>query len=143
MAQLQILERFTQLFEEVYDSLKVYNNNLRNELFEVEPNEDNEKAYKRGETIYDRCEYDLKNIREIIEKKEQIDTFFRICQENEKKLNLDNEILNIKDDNKEESLEKSPKNAVENNPTPDNDDTPGAFVIAIVLAAIFLVSQCS
>ena len=48
-----------------------------------------------------------------------------------------------KDDNKEESLEKSPKNAVENNPTPDNDDTPGAFVIAIVLAAIFLVSQCS
>ena len=29
------------------DSIDNYNDNLRNELFEIEPNEDNEKAYKR------------------------------------------------------------------------------------------------
>ena len=86
MTKLEILSQFKTLFEDVQECLLNYNQNLKNELFEVEPNETNEKAYKRGESIYDRCEYDLKNIREIIEKKEQIDTFFRICQENEKKL---------------------------------------------------------
>ena len=41
MTQLQILTQFSQLFDEVQESLQNYNENLRNELFEIEPNEDN------------------------------------------------------------------------------------------------------
>ena len=39
MTQLQQLTQFTDLFEEVFQSLQIYNTNLRNELFEIEPNE--------------------------------------------------------------------------------------------------------
>ena len=60
MAQLQILTQFKQLFDDFKKSLNNYNDNLRNELFEIEPNEDNEKAYQRGETIFDQCEDDRK-----------------------------------------------------------------------------------
>ena len=54
MAKLQILTQFKQLFEKVKQSLDNYNDNLRNELFEIEPKESNEKAYRRGETIFDQ-----------------------------------------------------------------------------------------
>ena len=50
-----------------------------------------------------------------------------------------------RDDNKEESLEKSPKNAVENNPTPENDALDwfyGLFVV-IMAIALLLLERCS
>ena len=39
---------------------------MKNELFETEPNEDNQEAYRRGETIFDRSEKDIENLTEII-----------------------------------------------------------------------------
>ena len=76
MTQLQILTQFSKLFTEVKQSLDNYNNNLINQLFEIEPNEDQNKAYKRGETIYDKCEDDLRNISNIIDKETEIIEFF-------------------------------------------------------------------
>ena len=86
MAELQILTQFKNLFDDVQECLLNYNQNLKNELFEIEPNEDHNKAYKRGETIYDRCEDDIKNISEILEKKNQVLEFFETCQQNKTKL---------------------------------------------------------
>ena len=65
MAKLEILTQFTRLFEDVKQSLDNYNVNLRNELFDIEPNENNQQAYQRGETIFDQCEDDLRNINDI------------------------------------------------------------------------------
>ena len=62
MAELQILTQFKNLFDEIKQCLKTYNLNLKNELFVIEPNETNDKAYERGESIFDNCENDLKNI---------------------------------------------------------------------------------
>ena len=70
------------LLMDVNYSLDNYNENLRNELFEVEPNENYDKAYRRGETIFDKCEDDLKNITEILEKETEINEFFTKCKEN-------------------------------------------------------------
>ena len=86
MTQLQILTQFKELFNDVQEMLQEYNDNLRNELFEIEPNEDHQQAYKRGETIFDRCEDDIRNISEILEKKDQIDKFFETCQQNKQQL---------------------------------------------------------
>ena len=95
MAKLQILTHFTQLFENVKQSLNNYNDNLRNELFEIEPLESNQQAYKRGETIFDKCEDDLKNLIAIIEKQEELNKFFEKCKENKVKLiEQKNEIIN-------------------------------------------------
>ena len=111
MAKLQILTQFKQLFENVKLALNNYNDNLRNELFEIEPNENDEKAYQRGETIFDRCEDDLKNLTEIIQQQEEIDEFFEHCKQNKAKLlehknELINKLLRIKKNNvsKEEYL---------------------------------------
>ena len=68
MARLQILTQFKETFENVKTLLDNYNNNLRNELFEIDLNEDNQQLYERGETIYDQCEDDLNNLKEVLEK---------------------------------------------------------------------------
>ena len=47
----------------------------------MEPNENNDHAYQRGETIFDRCEDDLKNLTDILNQQEQINTFFEICKQ--------------------------------------------------------------
>ena len=86
MTDLVVLTQFNRLLKEVKYSLNKYNDNLRNELFEIEPNESYEKAYQRGETIFDKCEDDLKNLDELLEKKNQVIEFFETCQEN--KVNL-------------------------------------------------------
>ena len=57
MTQLTILTPFKQIIDDVKEKLNYYNVNLRNELFEIEPNEDNEEAYKRGEIIFDHIDY--------------------------------------------------------------------------------------
>ena len=67
MTQLTILTQFKQIIDDVKQKLENYDDNLRNELFEKEPNEDNEKAYKRGETIFDKCQQDIQNLTEISE----------------------------------------------------------------------------
>ena len=105
MTQLQDLKQFTQLFNDVKISLTYYNENLKNELFEVEPNEDNEKAYKRGETIFDQCEEDIKNLNELINKQNEINDFFELCKKNKSKLidkknELINKLLRIKKNDK-------------------------------------------
>ena len=83
---MQILTEYLQVFENTYQSLKEYNDNLRNELFEVEPNEDQNNAYKRGERIFDQYEDDLKNITELIKKEKEVNDFFMKCKENKQKI---------------------------------------------------------
>ena len=95
MTQLIILTQFKQLIDDVKEKLNYYNNNLRNELFDKEPNESNEQAYKRGETIFDQCEEDIRNLTEIIEQQEQMNNFFEKCKENKTKLiDQKNELIN-------------------------------------------------
>ena len=95
MAQLQILTQFKQLFDDVKLSLNHYNNNLRNELFEIEPNENNEQAYKRGEIIFDKRQDDIRNLNEILNQQEAINKFFEKCKENKQILiNQNNKLIN-------------------------------------------------
>ena len=103
MAQLQNLTPFKQLIDDVKEKLNYYDVNLRNELFEKEPNEDNVQAYKRGESIFDKCQQDIRNLTEIIEQQEQMNNFFEKCKENkikliEQKNELINKLLRIKKD---------------------------------------------
>ena len=83
---MQILTEYQQVFEKTYQSLREYNDNLRNELFEIEPNEDQNNAYKRGERIFDQYEDDLKNITELIKKEKEVNEFFIKCKENKQKI---------------------------------------------------------
>ena len=62
MTQLQILTQFKQLFHDVQNSLDNYNDNLRNELFEIEPNESSDQTYQRGEAIFDKNQDDIRNL---------------------------------------------------------------------------------
>jgi predicted transcriptional regulator len=95
MTRLQNLKQFKQLFINTNKSLDNYNNNLRNELFEIEPNENYQHAYKRGETIFDKCEDNLRNLNEIIEQQDEINKFFEKCKQNKIKLiKQKNEIIN-------------------------------------------------
>ena len=66
MAKLEILTQFNKLFNKVKESLDNYNDNLRNELFEIQPNEENKKAYQRGETIFDQFDESLNCINLIL-----------------------------------------------------------------------------
>ena len=86
MTELHKLHQFSQLFDEVKLLLKKYSTNLKNELFEKEPNEENEVAYARGEMIFDDSDDDLKNITELLEKEDDIIDFFVKCRENKQKL---------------------------------------------------------
>ena len=95
MAELKILKQFTDLFEEVKRSLDHYNDNLKNEEFQQQENEANEKAYKRGETIFDQFDENLNNINLIIEKENEINQFFDKCKENKTKIiEMKNELIN-------------------------------------------------
>ena len=46
----------------------------------------NEEAYQRGETIFDRCEDDLRNLKDVLERENEIISFFEKCKENQQKL---------------------------------------------------------
>ena len=95
MTQLQILTQFKQLFINTKNSLDHYNDNLRNELFEIEPNENYQHAYQRGETIFDQCEDDIRNLTEIIEQQKEMNNFFKKCRQNKQKLiEQKNELIN-------------------------------------------------
>ena len=86
MTQLEILTQYKQLLIDIQDSLLIYNNNLRNELFEIEPNEDQNNAYKRGKRIFNQYDDSLKNLTDILEKEKEIIEFFTKCKENKQKL---------------------------------------------------------
>ena len=61
MIHLNILTHFKDTFNQTKQSLDKYNENLQNEYFEIEENENLQKAYKRGEIIFDKCEDDYNN----------------------------------------------------------------------------------
>ena len=52
--QLTTLKQFSDLFDCVKESINNYEENLKNNTFYVDENESMEKAYKRGETLYDK-----------------------------------------------------------------------------------------
>ena len=83
MADLTVLKKFSQLFEEVQTALNYYNENLNNDLFSVDENEyEYEKSkihYKRGETIFDKVDENLNNLNLVIEKEREIVDFFEKC----------------------------------------------------------------
>ena len=86
MAKLQILTQFGQLFTEVNQTLDFYNENLKNNLFQKDEKESNEKAYKRGEGIFDQFDENLNNINLILHLENEIIEFFNKCKENKQKL---------------------------------------------------------
>ena len=86
MAELQVLTQFSELFENVQLTLQHYNENIRNNLFDKRDNETNDKAYKRGETIFDQFDENLNNINQILEKEQEIAIFFAKCKENKQQI---------------------------------------------------------
>ena len=111
MAELQILTQFSELFEEVKRSLENYNDNLKNDQFIVDEKEESDKAFKRGETLFDQFDENLNNINILLSKREEINQFFEKCQQNKQNIiNEKNEIINkmirIQKNNKNISKEK-------------------------------------
>ena len=84
MTELKILTRFSKLFTEVKQTIDYYNQNLRNDIFMKEENETNDKAYKRGEGIFDQFDENVNNIDLILERESEIIEFFNTCKENKK-----------------------------------------------------------
>ena len=86
MADLEILTQYQDILEEVNISLKGYNENLKNDLFEIEPNESHDEAYRRGETIYNQVDGNITNLNEILDQENEVIEFFKKCKENKQKL---------------------------------------------------------
>ena len=82
MAELKILKQFSQLFTEVKQTLDYYHENLKNNNFTREENETSDKAYKRGETVFDQFDENLNNINLILNKENEINEFFEKCKHN-------------------------------------------------------------
>ena len=80
MAKLQILTQFGQLFTEVNQTLDFYNENLKNNLFQKDEKESNEKAYKRGEGIFDQFDENLNNINLILHLENEIQTLEQLAK---------------------------------------------------------------
>ena len=104
MAELNILNHFTELFDIIKRSLNYYNDNLRNDKFVIEPNENKDKAYKRGETLFDQFDENLSNLNQIINKENEMNKFFEKCKQNkqiliEYKNELINKILQLQKNN--------------------------------------------
>ena len=95
MTELIILKQFTELFENVKSALENYNKHLHNDYFNEKDYEDNDIAYKRGETIFDQFDENLINLNFLIAKETEINEFFEKCKENKQKIiNQKNEIIN-------------------------------------------------
>ena len=82
MNQLQILTQFSQLFIDSKIAVDCYNNNVRNELVEKDPDDTFEQAYNKFEEIFDRQQQDIRNLKEVMDKQEGINAFFEICKQN-------------------------------------------------------------
>ena len=98
MAQLQILTQFNRLIGEVKQSLDTYNEQVKNEMFDIEDIENNEniqQIYRKGERIFDQVEDDLVNLNVILNREREFMNFFDVCRENKMKLiDYKNEIIN-------------------------------------------------
>ena len=88
MAEIINIQEFAKEFETIKNLIDYFHDNLYNNLFDERPNESNQKRYKRGETVFDNVDENMKNIDIIIEKEERILEFFKICKENREKINL-------------------------------------------------------
>ena len=94
MTELKVLKNFSELFDDVKKALNYYNENLKNDIFVEEENEDNQKAYKRGETIFDQMDENLFNINLILSKEKELIKFFEKCKQNKQKIiNQKNKII--------------------------------------------------
>ena len=112
MTELNQLKNYSREITEIKQRLDYYNNNLFNNIFdECEyENEHNYKAYKRGETIYDKFDENLNNLNLILEKEQNIIEFFNKCRENKQRIidhqnELINKLLKIKKNDKNVSKE--------------------------------------
>ena len=86
MALLSPLQQFEQMFKQMMNNLKYYNENLRNENFKQNCSESDEQAIKRGEIIFDQSDEILSNLNNILDQEEEILQFFRMCKENKQKI---------------------------------------------------------
>ena len=89
------------LFTQTKKSLDDYNNNFEDEIFEKGSTEDNEKAYKRGESKFNQLLENIDNLDLIIQQEQQFLDFFSHCKRNRKLLtdqrnNLVDDLSNIK-----------------------------------------------
>ena len=101
MTQLQNLTQFSNLFTQTKKSLDDYNNNFEDEIFVKRSTEDNEKAYKRGESKFNQLLENIDNLDLIIQQEQQFLDFFSHCKRNRKLLtdqrnNLVDDLSNIK-----------------------------------------------
>ena len=79
MTELFTLQTYSQQFDEIKIKLEHYHANLYNNFFHQNENESNEKAYKRGEGIYDQFDQNINNLNEILKKENEIISFFEKC----------------------------------------------------------------
>ena len=101
MTQLENLQPFTEQIETIQTTIINFYQTLKNNTFHQMKDETDEHAFKRGQGILDEQSGNMKNLREIIKKKEMMKEFFSNCQENEKRImeesnRLINEMMMIK-----------------------------------------------
>ena len=101
MTESIILTQFSNLFTQTKKSLDDYINNYEDEVFVKGSTEDNEKAYKRGESKFNHLLENIDNLDLIIQQEQQFLDFFSQCKRNRKLLtdqrnNLIDDLSNIK-----------------------------------------------
>ena len=104
MAEIIEIKQYLKLFLDIKKSIEYFNENLFNDFFQQKENESNEKAYKRGEGIFDQFDSNGNNLDIILQKENEILEFFKICKENKEKINehkneIINQLLTIKKNN--------------------------------------------
>ena len=110
MAELIEIKQYESQIQSLINLLNNYQQNLYNNSFDQNENEDNEKAYKRGEGIFDQFEENIRHLNEIISREYTLNIFFEKCKENKEKLieyknEIINKLLRIKKNDKNVSKE--------------------------------------
>ena len=95
MGELQNIGIYSETFEYLQEQVVYFEENLKNTLFDQDDDEDDRKAYKRGETIYDKLHESLVNIKDILTKKNEIIEFLNRCEQNQRIFEIqENELIN-------------------------------------------------
>ena len=85
MADIFLIEEFLQPIENLTQAVLNYNQNLKNNTFDVNEQETLEKNFKKGETIFDEMASNIKYLDEILLLEQSLKNFFEVCKSNRDK----------------------------------------------------------
>ena len=106
MSQLEILTEFNQLLIDIKQSFDKYNNNFVNEVFKKLSFETNEQSYERGMSMFNQLCENMNNLKEILDKQNEMNKFFKKCRQNHKIMTKQkNDLINNLSKIKKESVD--------------------------------------